>query len=298
MKIAVTGATGFIGRNLVNRLLAEQHSVTAVVHKAPGESLFSGRCDIAPASVTDPAGLKTAFGDAEAVYHLVGIIAETRTNTFERTVVEGTRNVVSACRETGIGKIIYLSAMGAAERSRTRYHQSKYQAEQAVMESKLDYIIYRPSVVYGLGDGFVSLLKRLVERSYITPVIGDGKYCLQPVYIDDLVSAMVQGLTVSEASGRIIEIGGPEKLEYLRILDIIKRVTGKKRVNFHIPMWVMKPVARVLELILKPAPITVDQLEMMAMGNHGEIEQMKRLFSLNPIKFEDGLRKYLRWENG
>jgi len=298
VKIAVTGATGFIGRHLVDRLLAEEHQVTVIAHRRPSENLFAGEVNITTASVGDAAGLQASFEGAETVYHLVGIIVETKTSSFEKTVVEGTRNVVTACRGAGVKKLMYLSAMGTSSQARTLYHQTKYRAEQAVLSSQLDYVIFRPSVVYGLGDGFVSMLKRIVEKSYITPVVGDGRYRLQPVYIDDLVSALVQGLTVPQASGQIIEIGGPEKLEYLEILDTIKRVLGKTRMNLHIPMWVMKPMAVLMEKVLRPAPITVDQLKMMAMGNTGDISKMMEIFSINPTKFEDGLKKYLRWEDG
>ena len=84
----------------------------------------------------------------------------------------------------------------------------------------------------------------------------------------------------------------------MEILNIIKRVFGRSTVNFHVPMWVMKPMAVCLEKIIKPAPITRDQLAMMEMGNTGDIELMMKLFVIDPVSFEDGLRKYLRYENG
>ncbi len=283
-----------MGRNLVERLLAEDHGVTVLTHSEPGEGFFTGDVRLSRGSVDDLSSLESAFRGAQAVYHLVGIIAETKQKTFEKTVVAGTNNVIEACRRTGVRKLIYLSAMGTTENARTEYHRTKFLAEQAVVTSGIDYVIYRPSVIYGLDDGFVSLLVRLLKSSPVTPVIGDGKYELQPVYIDDLVSALVQGLTKSEANGKIIEIGGPEKLEYLRILSIIKRVLKKKRVNFHIPLWVMKPMAGVMEKVMRPAPINRDQLEMMVMGNTGDITLMKQLFSINPVPFEEGLTKYLR----
>ncbi|UCG62675.1 MAG: complex I NDUFA9 subunit family protein [Candidatus Zixiibacteriota bacterium] len=294
MKVAVTGGTGFVGRNLVNRLVAEDHQVTVLTHSDTGEGLFAGPVRTVAGSVDDALSLEAAFGGADVVYHLVGIIAETKHKTFERTVVVGTTNVVEACRRAGIEKLLYLSAMGTSHNARTEYHRTKYLAEQAVIKSGMEYVIYRPSVIYGLDDGFVSLLVRLITKSPITPVIGNGHYRLQPVYIDDVVSAMVQALTVQQANERIIEIGGPEKLEYLEILHIIKRVLGKKRVNFHIPMWVMRAVASVMEKLMKPAPITRDQLKMMATGNTGDITLMKQLFAIDPVPFEKGLRKYLR----
>ena len=293
MKVAVTGGTGFVGRNLVERLLGSRHSVTVVGRREPTEDLFGDEVAFAIGSVHDPASLEQAFSGAEVVFHLVGIIAETNDNTFETTVAEGTRNVVDACQKAGVNKLLYLSAMGTSADAPTAYHRTKFAAEQAVISSGIDYVIFRPSVIYGPGDGFVSLLERLIRRSPLTPVIGDGKYRLQPVFIDDVVSIMVQSLSSPAAVGKIIEIGGPEKLEYLEILHIIKRVLGKSRMNFHIPMWVMKPTATCLEKIVKPAPITRDQLAMMEMGNTGDTELMKKLFVIDPISLEEGLRKYM-----
>ena len=298
MRIIVTGGTGFVGRKLVNRLLAKDHSVTVIARREPAEDIFDADVTFLAGSVHDPISLEGAFQGADVVYHLVGIIAETKTDTFEKTVAQGTRNVVDACLRTKVTKLLYLSAMGTSIEAPTAYHRTKFAAEQAVTASGIDFVIFRPSVIFGPGDGFVSLLTRLIKMSPVTPVIGDGKYKLQPVYIDDVVLAMVQSLATPEAIGKIIELGGPEKLEYLEILNIIKRVLGKSRVNFHIPIWVMKPIAVCLEKIIKPAPITRDQLAMMKMGNTGDIELMMKLFVIDPVSFEDGLRKYLRYENG
>ena len=97
-----------------------------------------------------------------------------------------------------------------------------------------------------------------------------------------------------KAWNRIIDVAGPEQLEYVKILNIIKKVLRKKRMNFFIPLALMKVIAGILEKILKPAPITVDQLLMLENGNIGDIEMMLDLFSIEPLKFEDGLKIYLR----
>ncbi len=294
MRIAVTGGTGFIGRHLVNRLLLDGHFVSVIGRKSPSEGLVNQLVRFSTGSIDDADALRSVFENTQTVYHLVGIIAETKTNTFDRTVVQGTANVVKACQDAGVSKLIYLSAMGTSAEAPTNYHRTKYLAEQSVINSGLDYVIYRPSVVYGPGDGFVSLLTRMIKMSPVTPVIGSGRYELQPVFVDDLVQAMVGGLTVEQARSQIIEIGGPEKLEYLQILNIIKGVLRKRRMNFHLPMAVMKTVAAVMEKLLKPAPLTRDQLKMMEMGNTGDIRKMKEFFAVEPIDFENGLRKYLR----
>ncbi|MEW6412272.1 MAG: complex I NDUFA9 subunit family protein [Candidatus Zixiibacteriota bacterium] len=298
MKIAVTGGTGFVGHHLVNKLLSAGHEVTVVTRRVPARDRFVSEVVYHVGSVDDTEALKSAFKSIFAVYHLVGIIAETKTNSFDKTVSQGTANVVQACHESSVARLIYLSAMGTSINAPTRYHRTKYLAEQAVIDSGLDFVIYRPSIIYGPGDGFVSLLTRMIKMYPVTPVIGSGKFMLQPVYIDDLVQAMAAALTNDRVLSQIIEIGGPEKLEYIEILNIIKRVLGKRRVNFHIPIAVMYAVASALEKILTPAPITRDQLKMMEMGNTGDITRMKELLSIEPIELEKGLRKYLRYPNG
>jgi len=294
VKVAVLGGTGFVGHHLVKKLLEARHRVTILVHRQMREEQKHQDINVIYGDIENIDSLHKAFENIDVVYHLVGIIAETKDKKFDKTVAEGTKNVVKACVEKGVKKIIYLSALGASKAAKTKYHQTKYQAEEAIKTSGLDYIIYRPSIIYGSGDGFVSLLSKMIKWSPLTPVIGSGKYLFQPVYIDDLVQALALGLTVKEVTGKIIDIAGPEKLEYLKILNIIKKVLRKKRLNFYIPIAVMKPIAYLLEKIVVPSPLTREQLLMIEMGNTGDISTMKKLFSIEPIDLENGLKKYLR----
>ena len=288
MRIGVTGATGFIGRHLVSKLLSQNKNVSVLTHSQKSQldpvTIFQG-------SVEDSHSLDSFCKEIDILYHLVGIIAETRKKTFDKTVVEGTENIVEAAKKHHIKKIVYLSALGTAESALSKYHQTKFLAEQAVMHSGIPYAIFRPSVVYGEGDGFVSLLVKMIRYSPFTPIIGTGKFQLQPIYIDDLTDMMTK---IDFLEDEIISIGGPEKLEYLEILYLLKKHLGKKRLNIFLPTVLMKMVASVLEPILKPAPITRDQILMMEEGSTCDITKMKQLFSNNPIKFEDGLKKYLR----
>jgi len=291
VKVAVTGASGFVGRHLVRQLLVDGHEVTALYHSVP---LDLPKVESRQGSVEDTHSLAIAFEGQQAVFHLVGLIAETRTQTFESTVAQGTRNVVEACRRVGVKKLLYLSALGTSPYARTKYHRTKHRAEQAIIASGIDYVIFRASVIYGPGDGFVSLLTGLIKKLPFTPVIGSGRYRLQPIFIDDLTRAMSTALEAGQVSRKIIDLAGPEILEYLQILDIIKVTLRRKRMNFFIPLALMRPMAFVLEKLMKPAPLTRDQLTMMEMGNTGDITRMREMFGVNPISFEDGLKTYMR----
>ncbi len=291
MRIAVTGGSGFVGRHLVNRLLKENHEITVLTNRKPAPNFFGKKVRAVSGSVHNLSELLPSFQRNQVVFHLVGIIAETRTNTFEKTVAEGTKNVVEACRETGVKRIIYLSALGTSKNAQTAYHRTKFLAEQSVISSGLEWVIFRASIIYGKDDGFLTIMSKIIRMLPFVPIFGDGKYQLQPIHIDDVTEAMAQAAENPNADEQIIDLGGPEQLEYLQVMNYIKRSMGKKRLNFHIPFGVIKPVATLMELFLKPAPLTKDQLTMLKMGNTGNISKMKALFGIEPIRFEDGLNE-------
>lgn len=294
MIIAVTGASGFVGRYLATALFGEQHNLRLLHHTRPTPITENKNITSLCGDIDNVDFLINAFENVEVVYHLVGIIAETRQLTFEKTVARGTENVILASRKCGVKKIIYLSALGTGPEAASKYHRTKWRAEEAVRNSGLDYLIFRPSVIFGKGDGFVSMLSRMIRLMPITPIVGRGEFLLQPIFIDDLISVMIESLHNSGALNKTIEIGGAEQLKYREIIGIIKRVLQKRRGTIYLPMWFMKINAWILEKIMKPAPLTTDQLKMMRAGNICDNEQMKEIFGIEPITFENGLNRYLR----
>ena len=137
----------------------------------------------------------------------------------------------------------------------------------------------------------MTIMSKIIRGLPFVPIFGDGKYKLQPIHIDDVAEAMAQAAINTKAVGQIIDLGGPEQLEYVQVISYLKKALGKKRSNFHIPLGVIRPVAGLMELFLKPAPLTRDQLTMLKMGNTGDISKMKSLFGIEPIRFENGLKK-------
>ncbi len=293
MNIAITGASGFVGRHLVASLAETEHNIRLLVHKKHIDNISGNKIETVFGDVHNPDSLNKAFGGIDAIYHLVGIIAETGQLTFEKTVAAGTKNVVAACIRNNVRHIVYLSALGTSETAISKYHQSKWQAEEAIRNSGIDYTIFRPSVIFGVGDGFVSMLVRLIKKSPLTPVVGRGDFLLQPVYIKDLVHLLIETLGNKKARNKTIEIGGPDKFSYKEILRIIKRVLNKKRGNLYLPMWFMKLNAFLLERILKPSPITTDQLKMLEVGNTCDNKNLYETFEIELTAFEQGLRNYM-----
>ncbi len=300
MKIAITGASGFIGSALTKALAEENHDLRLLMHRNKPATVKSdlsdspGRTELVHGDVQDTESLKTAFKGVDVVFHLVGIIAETRNLTFEKTVTVGTQNVVEAAAACSVKKLIYLSALGTSDKAISKYHQSKWKAEEEVRNSGIEFVILRPSVIFGPGDDFLNKISSMIKKLPFAPIIGNGEYLLQPVYIYDLIKILVACLKNSKASGKTIEVGGPRAYRYKEIIRILKSHLNKNRINIYLPVWLMSIAAAVMEKLMKPAPITTDQLKMMQAGNYCDNKEMKEIFEINLTDLEDGLKEYMR----
>ncbi len=294
-RMAVLGSSGFIGTHLTLFLLQMGYRLNLLHHRADPDYVSPrGQIESFQGSINDKDAMKRCFEGCSGVYHLVGIIAETRTSTFQRTVAEGTRALVDAAKEAGVKKIFYLSALGTSEDAETEYFRTKHEAERAVIESGLDYTIFRPSVVYGVRDKSLNMIASMVRHSPIIPVIGDGKYRMQPVYVEELAAIMAHASRLDVTDGKIYEVGGPEQLTYMEILDIIKRVLGRKRLTVHIPVSWVNAAAAVMEKIFKPAPVTRDQIRMLRKESICDHTIVEKEFSVSFSRLELQLQKYLR----
>ncbi|MEM9399205.1 MAG: SDR family NAD(P)-dependent oxidoreductase [Verrucomicrobiota bacterium] len=236
--ILVTGGTGFIGQVLVQRFAEAGHEVRVLardVEKA--EKLFGQRnktkIEIVQGDVLDPDSIKNACSGVKAVVHLVGIICEIGRNTFEKMHVEATRNVVTAATDAGVSRYLHMSAIGTRVHAQTNYHKTKWQAENIVRGSQLQWTIFRPSVVYGAGDEMTRTLASLLDfplnilTGFSMPCLGEGDALLGPVAVDEVAEAFLQALPNDRMFGREIDVIGP-KLMYREMLVQIAKVKGLK----------------------------------------------------------------------
>ncbi|MDR5000112.1 complex I NDUFA9 subunit family protein [Brevibacillus parabrevis] len=303
MKVFLTGATGFVGKGVLDRLIAEGYDTVCL--SRPGRADSKGKLlpeVTGSGSVTEVAGdildaesLKTAMAGCDAVIHLVGIIREQpgKGITFSRIHVDGTRNVLEAAKLHGVKRFVHMSALGSRENATSQYHLTKYKAEQLVKASGIPYVIFQPSVIFGPGDEFVNMLADLV-RMPVTPVLGNGSYLLQPVARKTVADVFVQALNHREATNQTYETGGPAPVSYEQILDTIGEVLGKQKVRkIHIPLAFMKPVINAMEGF-SFFPITNTQLTMLLEGNAcQDAERLYDTFSTEKIAFRPGISTYL-----
>jgi NADH dehydrogenase len=296
MRILVTGATGFVGREVVQELLIRGHAVRALVRKGSEKRLrnFDKRVEFFPGDCLHPETLAPAAAGCDAIIHLVGIIREFpgRGVTFERVHVQATRNVVDAGLAAGVRRLLHMSALGARPEPADPYHVTNFRADEYVMASGLTYTIFRPSVIYGPQDRSINLFVRQIQRLSFFPVIGDGQYQLQPVPVDTVAQALTLALELPQSENRIYDVGGPDPLTFDEIIDTIAAVVGRRIRKIHQPVWAMNFAARLCGRF-RWFPLTPGQLRMLLEGSTCDPTAFYQDFGLPARTFQEGLAAYL-----
>ena len=300
MRVAVTGATGFVGGYVVNELLRRGHAVRVLVRGDASRSRFNRPVESAPGDITDPASLDAFASGCEAVVHLVGIIHEKGGRSFDQIHRQGTENVVVAATRAGVRKYVHMSAMGSSASSASEYGRTKAMGEEAVKRSKLDWTILRPSIVFGPGDGFVSLFAKIIRLNPgFIPVIGPGTVKFMPVSVRDVARLFADALEKPDAARRSFEVGGPGMFTMDEIYQEIAAALGKPgKPLVHFPLWVGGLIATAMSLaprwVLPKPLLTRDQLRSLSQDNVGDTSAAAAIFGPIERDFRSGIREYIR----
>jgi NADH dehydrogenase len=275
MKVLVTGATGYVGREVAARLREEGHEVTGFARAGGGD-------------VRDPEAVRGAVAGQDAVCHLVAVL-EGSDADFRDTIAQGTVNVVRAMSGEGVRRLLHMSAAGVTEEhaQRTRYWRAKWAAKRTVMDSDLDWTVFEPSFVFGRGGGALAEFERLL-RLPVVPVVGDGRYRHQPVWIGDVAAAFAAALVRPETIGRRYELGGPQAFAFDELLDELARVTGRPpRRKLHAPVALAKAQTVVLRHLPPPLRATSEQIDMLLEGTECDIGPMRAELGIDPASLSE-----------
>ena len=283
MTVLVTGATGLLGRRVVQRLLETNHEVRVMVRRPGSENVFATPpTDVCYGDVTNPDALAEACRDATEVVHLVAVIRG-GPRQFDAINRQGTANVVDAAKAAGsVKRLIHVSALGADNRPRLQYLYSKWQGEQAVAGSGLPHVVLRPSLIFGPGDEFTTAVAALVRTMPIVPVIGSGNNRLQPIHVDDVARCIALSVSGNIRGNHTIEIGGPEQLSYNDIVDIVARTLDRRARRVNVPVWKMRLPVAIMEKVTPRAPINRAMLQLVTLRNVAELGSVERAFGFRP----------------
>jgi uncharacterized protein YbjT (DUF2867 family) len=302
MNVLVTGGTGFVGQAVIHELHAAGHHIHLLARNAdsPAVQKLVARysAQICSGDILHGKSLDRLGSELDAVIHLVGIISEVGEQTFENVHTRGTQNIISAAQRARVRRFIHMSALGTRPNAVARYHKSKWAAEEIVQQSGLDGTIFRPSIIYGPGDGFVNLFAKIARRSPFLPVIGTGESKFQPIAVENVAKAFAKALTEPRAIGRTFDLTGPEAFTLNRILDQILEVMKRRRMKLHLPLAMARTQAALLEflfgtLLHKAPPLHRDQIVMLQEDNTGNGKPADELFGLKHGSFQQGIESYL-----
>lgn len=305
MRVLVTGATGFVGREILRQLHQQGQSIR-ILARSPGsprvqEAISSWGAEVHPGDVREAASLEGALNGIEAVIHLVGIISEVGESTYANVHTQGTRNMVAATQQAGVRRFVHMSALGTRPNAVSRYHQSKWAAEELVRHSGLDFTIFRPSLIYGPEDQFVNLFAKVIRLSPVVPLLGSPRARFQPVPVEAVATAFTKSPGEPRSVGQTYDLCGPEALTLSEIVERIQDVLGKRRFRPHVPVSLARCQAACLEfvfgrLLRKAPPLNRDQLVMLEEDNAGDPQPVNELFGLRPVALREGIGKYLTRE--
>jgi NADH dehydrogenase len=291
-RVFVTGGTGFVGKAVIRALLAQGFLVRCLVRPGSEHDLKGFESiDRVPGDVLQPDGLTASVEGCSALVHLVGIIREQRGVTFERLHVQATRNMLALARAAGIKRFAQMSALGTRPGARARYHQTKWEAEEAVRASDLAWTILRPSIIFGRGDAFMSILGRAVKQLPVMPVLGDGRYRLQPIPVEQVAEGFARALRAPESVRQTYEVAGPTPYAFVDLLDEIGRALARPRVRkLHVPLAPVRALTRALDW-LPFYPLSTDQINMLEEESVTDPSRFFAELGLQPEPLAAGLKR-------
>jgi NADH dehydrogenase len=248
--VLVLGGSGFVGRYVVSRLGVAGHRVVVPTRRRESARhlILLPTVEVVDADIHDPTTLARLASGASAVVNLVGILNETRGQTFDRVHVELARKMISACRSGGVRRLVQMSALNADSAGPSRYQRSKGEAEALIVGSGLDWTIFQPSVIFGREDAFTNLFAKLLRHLPAMALAGAATR-FQPVFVGDVAHCFAHAIDNGATIHKKYPLCGPDVFTLRELVALVGRLTENERPIVALPPSLGRLQARVLELL-------------------------------------------------
>ncbi len=298
--VALTGATGFVGRHLLAQLRLSGCSVRVLARDASRLPPIDSKVHTVKGGLFDDNAIAALVDGADAVIHVVGIIMEKprRGQTFERVHTSGTERLLATATKAGVRRWVQMSAIGARPNAVSRYHLTKWHAEQAVRDSGMAYTIFRPSVIHGPDGEFMQMVKGFCCGPFppFMPYFGAGLLgrggagSLQPVWVEDVAHCFANAVTNDRSIGETYPLGGPDRYTWPALYQTCQKHLPKAKENrkpLAIPVWYANLIAA-----MPGAPFNRDQVIMSQEDAVCESAKARETFGREFAEFESTFAGY------
>lgn len=297
MRLVILGGTGFVGRHLVQKLAHDGHDVTLLSRNlAPYfDRLLPPAVQLREIDVHDPLTLQSALVGHDAVINLIGILNEPGDNGrgFKRVHVDLTTNLIAACHLAGVKRLLQMSSLNAG-RGYSHYLQSRGEAEAAVKASGLQWTIFEPSVIFGVGDGLFTRFAGLLKLAPVLPLARAGAK-FAPVHVGDVVEAISRSLADRRAIGEVYELYGPDVFTLAEIVRMTARQLRLHRFVLPLPDVLGRLQALAFDLV-PGKPFSSDNYRSLLTDSVGGVDGLYRL-GISPVRVASILPELLGHED-
>ncbi|HEY9456083.1 MAG TPA: complex I NDUFA9 subunit family protein [Bradyrhizobium sp.] len=269
--VTVFGGSGFLGRNVVRALAKRGYRIRVGVRRPELAGYLQplgrvGQIHAVQANVRYPASVEAAMRDCSVAINLIGILTEGGAQSFDAVQARGAETIARAAHAVG-ARMVHVSAIGADANSPSAYGRTKAAGEQAVLAAVPSATIMRPSLLFGPEDEFTNRFAALARISPFLPLIGGGVTRMQPAYVGDVATAVADAVDGRTKPGATYELGGPEVLTMREIMEIILKITERKRMLVSLPWGLAKFQAMFLQFAPGALKLTPDQVMMLQSDN-------------------------------
>lgn len=284
-RICIIGGTGFVGRAIARQAVDAGHQVVVTSrHPERARDMLVKGIQVLKSDITTGKGITHAMQGCDTVINLVGLLFPVGRNTFEAAHAAGAKLVIEACKTEGVSQLLHMSALLSQDAMQdTQYGQTKHQAEEYVRQSDLNWVIFRPSIIFGEHDSFLMRFKRLSSFGSVLPVVA-GETKFQPVWIEDVARAFVTSIGNPKVQQQVYTLAGNDIYTFKTMLAMWMKALERERTLLAMPNIAAKALATVSNLLPTPI-ITHDQLKLLQYDNIAQGEAFPSLFG-SPSSFE------------